>query len=57
MSKLLPRAGADKDHNLMAITVNLELKFTRKNKTAKNRWGRAELKTISKGLHVLGKIE
>src|SRR6218665_4087207 len=50
ISRALPGADADTDHNLVAMTVHLQLKFTRKKKAVMKRWDRENLKTKSKEL-------
>lgn len=49
-AKTLPGADADSDHNLVAMTVHLQLKFIRKKKKKVNKWNKEKLKTKSKEL-------
>jgi len=49
-SRALPGADADTDHNLVAMTVHLQLKFIRKKKAAKKKWDKEKLISKSKEL-------
>ena len=44
-SKAMPGADADTDHNLVAMTSQLQLKLIRKKKQATKRWDKETLKT------------
>ena len=41
----MPGADADTDHNLVAMTSHLQLKFIRKKKQTTKRWDKETLKT------------
>ena len=49
-AKTLPGADADTDHNLVAITVHLQLKFIGRKRKKVNKWNMENLKTKSKAL-------
>src|SRR6218665_420495 len=55
ITRARPGADADTDHNLVAMTVHLQLKFIRKKKEAMNRRDREKLNTIS--MELSDKIE
>jgi len=49
-SRTLPGADADTDHNLVAMTVHLQLKFIKKKRIIKQKWNKEKIQTMSKEL-------